>query len=357
MGILDPLDIIRQRMQQASNKYKTEAGGMPADVNTNPSTAGVMNTAWDSIKNVFGDPRAITKSENTIGGPAGYRPFSYDNAVTTKLGNGSSVNSSPNPAFDSTGINNNYANATNSIKSVGTDNSNVLNEILAQVKANYANANKDVYGQYMDSRDKLTGAANNLGVNLDTSKMGTNWDAALRRMQEMSDSNLNSDTSYLDKMGLLNQQSLGDILTALETDKLSAIERAKAAAAASYSGSGGSGGKDSANSTSTSKNVGDLATYNELLKTNPAAAKLFYNSYADSVADPEKAWSLLVQNSSAPQNSIVNKALGVLPFIGNSMKNRAITNQTNAYKDAINAMLGISGILGNNNTTQKVTIK
>lgn len=276
-----------------------------------------------------------------------------------------------------------YSGLTSQITETGGKNAGLYDAALKAIEANYAKTGEDRYMQYSGSRKTLAEGANNLGVNLDTSSIGKGYDSALRRIEEMSNSNLNSDQSYLEKMKALDQQGIASLLTGVQQELVNrkATEAANLLSSKSGGGSGrgGSGsGKNSgkvsttATDTSSSINVGDKATYDELLRTDPKTAQLYLDLYLAADASPVKAANLAnsqktpfdINTVNRIYNSNMNTPYGKTYKPGQkSMYLTPAEQKTNnakknaPYNKVIQAFLGISNILGNNNTKNTVTQK
>lgn len=251
-----------------------------------------------------------------------------------------------------------YATLTGQVKETGAKNSGLYDAAMATINGNYEKSNSDIYKQYAGSRDSLTGAANNLGVDYAGSEMGQGYDLAMRRLQEMSDSNRNSDQSYLEKLKLLDQQGIASLLTGIQqevVDKkaqaakdlleqmLKASSKSSGGGGGSRSGGGSSSGKVSTKGTETmtTDNVGDIETYQALKATNPAAAQAYYNAYWKNEGDPKAAIASLMNVK--PQSSFFNPA---------ALLKNVKTKATNTA--AIQALQGLTSLFGNTKVQQKV---
>lgn len=288
---------------------------------------------------------ALTTPTTTPTTPSGSNPSSKSNGG---LGGSGAPGSSSTSIVDKL-----YAALMASTKQTGIDNNALVDKSITDVKKNYSDATLDTYRAYQNSRDDLEGRSANLGVDLDASKMGETWDASLRRMQEMSDSNLNSDLSYFEKMRLVKQAALDALMSGIEQDKLARVAAMRSGGGGSGGGGrGGSGGSKSSSSgsateTQTVNNVGDVETYNALKATNPKAAQLYYNHYWSGGANSITATgSLLGAKTSTKQKSFFNP----LAVFNNA------SNGKN-YDAAIQAMQGTTGVWGNPKVVQKVSYK
>jgi len=249
-----------------------------------------------------------------------------------------------------------YATLTGQVNQTGQNNAALYDAALKAIEGNYAKSQGDQYNQYAGSRDSLTGAAKNLGVDFQGSSLGQGYDVALRRIAEMSDSNLNSDQSYLEKMKGLDQQGISSLLTGIQQELVNRKATAAADALALRSGGGrggrgGGGGGSSKSKTSgtatetmTSDNVGDKALYDELAKSDPDAASTMLRAYQLAEGDPSKAVAQLMQTP--VKKSFFNPA--------NILKN--VTTSKNNTK-AISQLMALTPYMGNNKVKQVVTQK
>lgn len=254
-----------------------------------------------------------------------------------------------------------YEELRSSIGAIGKGNSANYDAILRAITGNYSAAGADNYKQYMGSRDSLTEAAKNLGVDFNNSDMGKAWDNSARRIQEMADSNKVSDLNWVEKMKGLDANQINYLLASVDQDKLTRKQElalAKLSASRGGRSGGGSGGSKlsgSATETSTVNNVGDMELYNELLKTNPAAAQLFYNAYWSSGGKPIDGVGRLLTQQSNIQKAAVKK----YPKSGNigGMLNKGFSKAAQNYNPAIQSLQSLTGLWGNPTTKQVVSQK
>jgi len=189
-----------------------------------------------------------------------------------------------------------------------------------------------------------------------------------QRIKNMSDSNKVSDLNWVEKMKTLDKEQFGYLLASINQEKLTRKQQAALAKLAGSSGGGGGGrgggsssGKStsSATETGTVNNVGDVELYNELKKTNPAAAEAFLSAYEGSGFKPGEAVRLLA--SSAQNASSLSKTKSKLPWgtglaISKYLAKNGGKAKTN-FDAAKQSMYGLSGIMGNPKLSQKVTTK
>lgn len=251
-----------------------------------------------------------------------------------------------------------------SIGGIGNENNANYDAILRAITGNYSAAGADNYKQYMGSRDSLTEAAKNLGVDFNNSDMGKAWDNSARRIQEMADSNKVSDLNWVEKMRGLDKNQIGYLLASVDQDKLTRKQELALAKLASRGGGGGGGGSSGKSSgtgteTSTVNNVGDYELYQELLKTNPAAAQQFYNAYWSSGGKPVDATGRLLTLQTAAQKAANTKPKYKNPLfsIASNAKTAGGKSVSKNIPTAIQAMQALSGLWGNPTTKQTTTQK
>lgn len=233
-----------------------------------------------------------------------------------------------------------------------------IDQSIAATKGFYDDATGDMYDAYQNSRNDLEGRAGNLGVDFDQSSMGLQWDAALRRLQEMSDSNETSDLTYFEKMKGLSNTAYDSLLQGVAQDLLNRKMGLAAGGGGSYRGGGGGGGsgatsnKDTATQTSTISNVGDTQFLNELMGSNPLAGKLLYNAYNSAGWDPGGAAAKVMQYKAPVITGDMTRGYNNIA----SAATKAIAAKVAAAKaEALKALQGFGGVLGNPAITQKVT--
>ncbi len=290
-----------------------------------------LNSRYNEYGSVT--PSSTRISSNVMGSRGGGGGYLDNIRPSTTSGGG---------GYNSSSIEKAYAELIARLKGVGVDNSALVDQSIGAVKGNYSAADSDIFKQYTGARDDLTGRAGNLGVDYGNSQMGQNYDAALRRIQEMSNSNLNSDLSYFEKMRDLKQGAIDAMIVGAEQEKAQKIAQAQAAMRAAAS----KATKDSLKGTETQTldNVGDVALYKELLRSNPAAAKAFISAYTDSSMDPDAAMAQLNKSRYLP----TIKGWGWSTKGANAPYKKAI-------EEAMAAMLGLTGKMGNPDITQKVS--
>lgn len=248
-----------------------------------------------------------------------------------------------------------YASLTGSVKGIGKQNQGLYNAALKAIIGNYNSADQDIYNQYMGSRGDLRARAKNLGINIKNTEMGRDWDANMRSIQEMSNSNEVSDKNWVEKMRALDSETINYMIAGIKQELVDRkAAQAAARLAASYGGGRGSGGggssgrsSGSASEAGTINNVGDVELYNELMKVDPTAGRIFINNYRSNSYNPETSvGAILGQKSTYERNA---RMLQGFPFGFGSKarRSRSRTVNTSAYDRAMMAMEAISGNMGN----------
>lgn len=274
-------------------------------------------------------------------------------------------------------------------------------------KANQEAANQQMYNAYQGSRTGADASATALGV--DPAVVSAARDLAMRKSQENSDQDLASNLAWLDKMSQLSQQQGQSYLNQYAGAKanLSAnwvgqeqqrvadanlqalqalVDASNAAAKAKSSGGGrkgsGGGSSGSGNSTVTQTDVlntggADLELYNELARTDPAAAAAYLNMYnlTQGTSGQKMAQGKINDLQSAiSYNPALKKTIPINPFrnlLGNAISN-AGTQAANIpilaargrsasasallpiYQKVLAAMTATSGNQGNPKTTTTI---
>lgn len=232
------------------------------------------------------------------------------------------------------------------------------------IRQQYANTMKTMYDEYMNSRNDLAAGAKNLGVTLDGSTIGNSWDANLRDMKNMSNSNLNSDMSFFQKMGSLRDSQLQDILAGVKQDKIDQIASAmatikaaqiKAAAARSSGGSGSSGG----NTVTSTQTQNDPGFQKALAGLSPDAAAYAMHIYQLNRGNPDGAVSQAAKDYDAwlaahPHASTKNDTSSMM---GEGARVNMDYDTLGNITQALQAMLGISNMGGNVRTVNKIVNK
>ncbi len=317
-------------------------------------TGSVGQHVMDIVKGVVGGP---------VQGPPAPLPVQEPPIIPTDSNKVTPVNSSSSVGgtnYGSSSINtpSAYDELKKTIAQSRLDNGKLVDEQIGAIKGFYGDSSKDFYDRYVGSRGSLDERAANLGVSLDKSTIGTNWDAALRRLQELSDSNRDSDLSYMEKMRGVKDLSYEALLAGIEQDKINAVRAAMSGGGRSYGGSGrsgGSSGSGNATQTSTVNNVGDYELYNQLSSVNPMAAQLFYNSYFSNEGDAAAAVKDLMQTTPAVNN--IAKTISSFINFGKPPTKPVAPWINNSSTLAQNALKALTGLWGNPKIVQKVTEK
>lgn len=264
-----------------------------------------------------------------------------------------------------------------------------FDKAIAAIMSQYERSSGDIYDRYMGTRSELDSSAAALGAKGED--IYKNYDPALRRVQENSDLQRNASIDLLNTLKTLRGQQSVDIQASLEqqrakaiadqtaqwVDLLAQVEQAKLAGASGGSGGGGrSGGgssgsaKEAATMTEQLYSVGDIEAYNELMKTNPAAAAVYLSSLQKSTGSPlikqlaTQADEIAKVNPYvAPKKSsgsgwaspALNKIFGAAANVATGV-NTARKNQNQAtIQAAIQAAMRNSGLMGNPTNTAKIT--
>lgn len=264
-----------------------------------------------------------------------------------------------------------------------------FDKAIAAIMSQYERSSGDIYNRYMGTRSELDSSAAALGAKGED--IYKNYDPALRRVQENSDLQRNASTDLLNTLKTLRGQQSVDIQASLEqqrakaiadqtaqwVDLLAQVEQAKLAGASGGSGGGGrSGGgssgsaKEAATMTEQLYSVGDIEAYNELMKTNPAAAAVYLSSLQKSTGSPlikqlatQADETAKVNPYVAPKKSsgsgwaspALNKIFGAAANVATGV-NTARKNQNQAtIQAAIQAAMKNSGLMGNPTNTAKIT--
>ena len=204
-----------------------------------------------------------------------------------------------------TNLNPLYDAATKRITEMNTGLQGNFDEAKAAILKKYAGSSSDGYDRYQNAKTNLDASAAGLGVQGD--QIYKDYDPALRRIQENSDSQRNASTDLLDTLKVLRGQQGVDTLASLEQQKAKSLadqnalwieamrdiranqDEAKAAKSGG-SGGGGSGGgsggsgsfSEKAVESSKSFDPGFFDEYNAMKLTNPEAADLMMEMYLGS---------------------------------------------------------------------------
>jgi len=321
-------------------------GGPPVDIagrpagTTFPTPQHVLNPA-NPESGINNSPYAAVKAPITNNGAGGRGGSLSDNSGTKNL------------------IDTLYDSIMGNVTGIQARGQGDFDATKATISKQYDNSMLDLYKQYQNSRDTLAGNAANLGVDYDNSKMGQNWDVALRALQETGDLAKTSDLSWLDKMKLLNNDMYNQVLSGLAQDKILAASGGSSGGGGSYRGSGGSGGSgkttSTAKETQTMYNVGDTEIMGELARTNPAAAALLQAAYYGSSLDPDSTVSTLQDKIGATGNvklpSYIQKKMPKFTASAKKAQGKVVNNLTAAQL----AALKLTGKMGNPKVGQTVT--
>ena len=241
-----------------------------------------------------------------------------------------------------------------SITTGGQHSQAAFDDALKAMGGNYDAVRKDLYNSYLTRHDDISGRASNLGVNYDNSDMGHKSDTSLRRIDSMMGTNLASDKNWVEKMKSLNGEQIDYLLRAAHTDKITkSQELAMAAVKAASSGRGKKEKKDSsgtsATQTETLNNVGDRAQYDSLSSSNPNAANLFMQNYIAAGLNPAAAMASIQGNITPSQRS----SSAQTP----EMMGETARQGMQSPRDALAALMNISGSFGNPKVKQVIKIK
>lgn len=334
---------------------------------------------WDPVtKNIVQNPSTPTSSPVVAPKTSSVAPSAVQAPIpSTPL---------PDPRND---LNPLYDSASKRIADMNSGLQGDFDKAIAAIMSQYERSSGDIYDRYMGTRSELDSSAAALGAKGED--IYKNYDPALRRVQENSDLQRNASTDLLNTLKTLRGQQSVDIQASLEqqrakaiadqtaqwVDLLAQVEQAKLAGASGGSGGGGrSGGgssgsaKEAATMTEQLYSVGDIEAYNELMKTNPAAAAVYLSSLQKSTGSPlikqlaTQADEIAKVNPYvAPKKSsgsgwaspALNKIFGAAANVATGV-NTARKNQNQAtIQAAIQAAMRNSGLMGNPTNTAKIT--
>ena len=334
---------------------------------------------WDPVtKNIVQNPSTPTSSPVVAPKTSSVAPSAVQAPIpSTPL---------PDPRND---LNPLYDSASKRIADMNSGLQGDFDKAIAAIMSQYERSSGDIYNRYMGTRSELDSSAAALGAKGED--IYKNYDPALRRVQENSDLQRNASTDLLNTLKTLRGQQSVDIQASLEqqrakaiadqtaqwVDLLAQVEQAKLAGASGGSGGGGrSGGgssgsaKEAATMTEQLYSVGDIEAYNELMKTNPAAAAVYLSSLQKSTGSPlikqlaTQADEIAKVNPYvAPKKSsgsgwaspALNKIFGAAANVATGV-NTARKNQNQAtIQAAIQAAMKNSGLMGNPTNSAKIT--
>lgn len=334
---------------------------------------------WDPVtKNIVQNPSTPVSSPVVAPKKAGGAPSAVQAPIpSTPL---------PDPRND---LNPLYDSASKRIADMNSGLQGDFDKAIAAIMSQYERSSGDIYNRYMGTRSELDSSAAALGAKGED--IYKNYDPALRRVQENSDLQRNASIDLLNTLKTLRGQQSVDIQASLEqqrakaiadqtaqwVDLLAQVEQAKLAGASGGSGGGGrSGGgssgsaKEAATMTEQLYSVGDIEAYNELMKTNPAAAAVYLSSLQKSTGSPlikqlaTQADEIAKVNPYvAPKKSsgsgwaspALNKIFGAAANVATGV-NTARKNQNQAtIQAAIQAAMKNSGLMGNPTNSAKIT--
>ena len=204
-----------------------------------------------------------------------------------------------------TNLNPLYDAATKRITEMNTGLQGNFDEAKAAILKKYAGSSSDGYDRYQNAKTNLDASAAGLGVQGD--QIYKDYDPALRRIQENSDSQRNASTDLLDTLKVLRGQQGVDTLASLEQQKAKSLADQNALwieamrdiranqdeAKAAKSGGGGRGGKGGGGSgggsfsekaveSSKSFDPEFFDEYNAMKLTDPEAADMMMEMYLGS---------------------------------------------------------------------------
>lgn len=334
---------------------------------------------WDPVtKNIVQNPSTPTSSPVVAPKTSSVAPSAVQAPIpSTPL---------PDPRND---LNPLYDAASKRIADMNSGLQGDFDKAIAAIMSQYERSSGDIYDRYMGTRSELDSSAAALGAKGED--IYKNYDPALRRVQENSDLQRNASIDLLNTLKTLRGQQSVDIQASLEqqrakaiadqtaqwVDLLAQVEQAKLAGASGGSGGGGrSGGgssgsaKEAATMTEQLYSVGDIEAYNELMKTNPAAAAVYLSSLQKSTGSPlikqlaTQADEIAKVNPYvAPKKSsgsgwaspALNKIFGAAANVATGV-NTVRKNQNQAtIQAAIQAAMKNSGLMGNPTNTAKIT--
>lgn len=335
---------------------------------------------WDPVtKNIVQNPSTPTSSPVVAPKTSSVAPSAVQAPIpSTPL---------PDPRND---LNPLYDSASKRIADMNSGLQGDFDKAIAAIMSQYERSSGDIYNRYMGTRSELDSSAAALGAKGED--IYKNYDPALRRVQENSDLQRNASTDLLNTLKTLRGQQSVDIQASLEqqrakaiadqtaqwVDLLAQVEQAKAAG--SSSGGSGGGGRSGGGSSGSAKeaatmteqlySVGDIEAYNELMKTNPAAAAVYLSSLQKSTGSPlikqlaTQADEIAKVNPYvAPKKSsgsgwaspALNKIFGAAANVATGV-NTARKNQNQAtIQAAIQAAMKNSGLMGNPTNSAKIT--
>lgn len=333
---------------------------------------------WDPVtKNIVQNPSTPTSSPVVAPKTSSVAPSAVQAPIpSTPL---------PDPRND---LNPLYDSASKRIADMNSGLQGDFDKAIAAIMSQYERSSGDIYNRYMGTRSELDSSAAALGAKGED--IYKNYDPALRRVQENSDLQRNASTDLLNTLKTLRGQQSVDIQASLEqqrtkaiadqtaqwVDLLAQVEQAKLTGASGGGGGGRSGGgssgsaKEAATMTEQLYSVGDIEAYNELMKTNPAAAAVYLSSLQKSTGSPlikqlaTQADEIAKVNPYvAPKKSsgsgwaspALNKIFGAAANVATGV-NTARKNQNQAtIQAAIQAAMRNSGLMGNPTDTAKIT--
>jgi hypothetical protein len=263
-----------------------------------------------------------------------------------------------------------YAKLVESLQGSNTNTAALHDAAKEAIKKQFGSSADTMYNTYMGSRDTVNKNAQGLGIDLNTTKIGQEYDANLRGIADLSNLQKDSNLAYVDKMKALRGSQFENLLAEAETAKVSrknalALELMQAAMQGGSGGGGGGGksgggkgkGKGSssgsttldASESNTINNVGDVEAFNSL-QGNPAAQAMFDKFYRGSGLDVTKAISDIQAYIGSKSKK---KTTGFLPGLQNYV-NKTRSAQALAAQQAL---VKISGAYGNQATTNKTSTK
>lgn len=263
---------------------------------------------------------------------------------------------------------------------------------IAAIKNNYRSTGQDQYDRYQGARADLDASAQ--GLNINPNEIYKGYDSSLRRIQENADLQRNASVDFMEKLKVLRGQQFTDMQASLEQQRAKALAdqtaqwvdaiaamQQNALAGSSGGGGGGRGGgggssskglTETATQTEQLYSVGDIEAYNELMKTDPAAAAMYLTSLQKSTGSPlikelatqgqTVANTPITKPKVNPSNSgnwMWDKAKNAAAKVGSNVKYGAQVSNKKLTQDAINkaiaAAMKNSGLMGNPTNQAKVT--
>lgn len=269
-----------------------------------------------------------------------------------------------------------YAKLLDSLKGSNTDTAALHDAARKAIEKDFGESAKSMYDTYQGSRAAVDNSAKGLGIDLNTSKIGQEWDANLRKIADQSNSNLDTNLAYVEKMRALRGSQFEQLQAEAVTEQ--ANKKAQLALElfnASQGGSSGGGGKsgsgggrsrsgggssssgkvtEKATDTQTVMNVGDTEALASLA-SNPSAQALFDQQYSLAGGDVTGAISGLqaIIDAAAKQATRPKKN----KWMPGSVPLQKLTGAKKLAdaKAAKAAMMKISGMYGNPGGKQTVT--